>query len=130
MNNEMRLMRVEAVCNQLRSEMADVLQKAYLAACEAQDEESAAALARRIRNGLLEASDKECVLDKILPEAPEGITFSAWLSWLKELANVAKNEWGVYRQSLRDLPEQDGFPFDIEWPIAPDAEKEEIVNDE
>ena len=72
MNKEMRLIRVEAVCNQLRSEMDDVLQKAYQAACEAQDEENAAALARRIRNHLLEVSDKECVLDKMLPEAPNG----------------------------------------------------------
>ena len=130
MNNEMRLIRVEAVCNQIRGEMDDVLQKAYQAACEAQDEEGAAALARRIRNRLLEVSDKECVLDKVLPDAPTGITFSAWMDWLKQLANVAKNEWGVYRQSLRDLTTQEGFPFNIEWPVAPDAEKEEIVNDE
>jgi len=23
----------------------------------------------------------------------------------------------VYRQSLRDLPDQEGFPFDVEWPV-------------
>lgn len=130
MHNEMRMRRVEAVCDQLRSEMDDVLQNAYRAACEVQDEEIAAAMARRIRNRLLEVSDKECVLDKILPAPPTGTTFSAWLEWLKELANVATNEWGVYRQALRDLTVQEGFPFNIEWPTAPDAVKEEIMNDE
>jgi hypothetical protein len=28
-------------------------------------------------------------------------------------------EWRAYRQALRDVPEQDGFPVDIEWPAAP-----------
>jgi len=28
------------------------------------------------------------------------------------------DEWRVYRQALRDLPEQDGFP-DVAFPVAP-----------
>lgn len=28
-------------------------------------------------------------------------------------------EWNVYRQSLRDVPSQSGFPTDILWPIKP-----------
>lgn len=122
MNDQMRLARIEAVCNQLRSEMDDVLERAYEQACLEQDEESAAALARKIRNNLLATSDKECTLDKMLPPAPEGSTFTAWLGWLKELAAVAVNEWGVYRQNLRDLTAQEGFPFSIEWPTPPDTE--------
>jgi hypothetical protein len=27
--------------------------------------------------------------------------------------------WEVYRQELRDLTTQSGFPFDIQWPAAP-----------
>ena len=124
MNNELRMARMEAVCNQLRSQMDDVLAKAYETACAKQDEKGAAALARQMRNRLLEVSDKECVLDKMLPEAPDGTTFTAWLSWLKELAKVATNEWGVYRQNLRDLTTQEGFPFNIVWPIAPNSKLE------
>lgn len=30
-------------------------------------------------------------------------------------------EWKIYRQALRDVPEQPGFPHDIDWPEAPDA---------
>lgn len=27
--------------------------------------------------------------------------------------------WAAYRQSLRDLPSSDGFPYDVTWPTAP-----------
>ena len=30
-----------------------------------------------------------------------------------------KEAWTVYRQELRDLTEQDGFPDEITWPIQP-----------
>ena len=28
-------------------------------------------------------------------------------------------EWEIYRQALRDVPEQPGFPFDVTWPEKP-----------
>jgi hypothetical protein len=28
-------------------------------------------------------------------------------------------EWDVYRQALRDIPQQSGFPEQVEWPVAP-----------
>lgn len=28
-------------------------------------------------------------------------------------------EWVAYRQALRDVPEQIGFPYDITWPVKP-----------
>lgn len=30
-----------------------------------------------------------------------------------------KTEWAAYRQELRDVTEQIGFPFSINWPVAP-----------
>lgn len=27
--------------------------------------------------------------------------------------------WGTYRQALRDIPSQAGFPFDVTWPDKP-----------
>jgi hypothetical protein len=30
-----------------------------------------------------------------------------------------KAAWHVYKQALRDIPEQKGFPFAIIWPVAP-----------
>ena len=34
------------------------------------------------------------------------------------LADRITDEWRTYRQALRDLPEQDGFP-DVAFPVAP-----------
>jgi hypothetical protein len=28
-------------------------------------------------------------------------------------------EWIDYCQALRDIPQQEGFPFDVQWPISP-----------
>lgn len=27
--------------------------------------------------------------------------------------------WAVYRQALRDIPDQSGFPANVVWPVAP-----------
>ena len=35
------------------------------------------------------------------------------------LSTELKEAWVVYRQALRDITEQPGFPVDIEWPVAP-----------
>jgi hypothetical protein len=29
-------------------------------------------------------------------------------------------EWDAYRQALRDVPEQEGFPENVVWPIKPE----------
>jgi hypothetical protein len=34
-------------------------------------------------------------------------------------APVDKSAWATYRQSLRDISAQAGFPWTIDWPIAP-----------
>lgn len=56
-----------------------------------------AAQARAQRNSLLAASDWSQ-----LPDVP-----------------VDKAAWAAYRQALRDVPEQDGFPSNVEWPTKP-----------
>lgn len=35
-------------------------------------------------------------------------------------APVAQSAWAAYRQALRDIPSQQGFPWDIQWPIQPE----------
>lgn len=32
---------------------------------------------------------------------------------------VDSSEWAAYRQELRDLPSQEGFPWQVEWPQPP-----------
>ena len=34
-------------------------------------------------------------------------------------APVDATAWGTYRQALRDIPDQAGFPNDINWPTKP-----------
>lgn len=38
---------------------------------------------------------------------------------LSDVPTTISAPWAVYRQSLRDLPNQGGFPANIIWPIAP-----------
>ena len=33
---------------------------------------------------------------------------------------VNKEDWATYRQALRDIPQQDGFPTTIVWPVKPE----------
>ena len=33
---------------------------------------------------------------------------------------VNKAAWATYRQALRDIPDQEGFPHEITWPAAPE----------
>lgn len=35
------------------------------------------------------------------------------------ISDTKKAEWATYRQSLRDLPDQSGFPSTITWPTEP-----------
>ena len=56
-----------------------------------------AAITRSKRNALLAASDWTQVAD----------------------APVDQTAWAAYRQELRDIPDQVGFPASVVWPVAP-----------
>lgn len=36
-----------------------------------------------------------------------------------ESGQAVPSEWATYRQALRDLPQQAGFPTSINWPVKP-----------
>ena len=36
-------------------------------------------------------------------------------------APVDKAAWATYRQALRDIPEQAGFPNEVTWPAEPEV---------
>ena len=40
---------------------------------------------------------------------------------LADYAGADKADWTVYRQALRDITKQTGFPETVEWPSAPGA---------
>ena len=58
--------------------------------------------ARTMRDNLLRACDH-----RMMPDYPCG--------------EASRAAWAAYRQALRDVPQQEGFPDAIEWPQAPDG---------
>jgi hypothetical protein len=36
------------------------------------------------------------------------------------ITNAKKLEWATYRQALRDIPLQAGFPWNVTWPVQPE----------
>ena len=91
----------------------------WFALAQQQATDIAAAAVRAIRDQLLKDSDAAMALDRLGLVVPSGSTFSSWLSFLKGLGDVLSNRVAIYRQALRDLPNQPGFPFDIDWPEKP-----------
>ena len=114
-----RLARAEAMANSQRAELMETLKRGYEKACEERDEEGAAEFARKIRNKLLEESDSRMIFDRMKLDVPKGTTFTAWLGFFEALGKVLLGAWATYRKELRDLPEQEGFPFNVIFPEKP-----------
>ena len=118
-NDQIRLARMESICNQIKSEMDDVMQRAYEQAVADNDADRAAEMARKIRNRMLNKSDAQMSLDRI------GLDTSTSVAFLSSLKNIFNNDWAVYRQHLRDITKQEGFPFNIDWGTSPDKSTDE-----
>lgn len=37
-----------------------------------------------------------------------------------DVPQATKDKWAPYRQALRDVPQQPGFPDNIQWPTQPE----------
>ena len=37
-----------------------------------------------------------------------------------DVPQALKDKWAPYRQALRDVPQQAGFPNNIQWPVKPE----------
>jgi len=97
---------------------------AWLSEAQAEAYTEAAAKVRSLRDKLLTESDAMTALDRLGMDLPDKVTATTMLSVFKEILtalwNITKGSIGQYRQALRDLPEQPGFPFDIDWPNKPE----------
>jgi len=40
--------------------------------------------------------------------------------WMAMSDNTVTPEWASYRQALRDITTQEGFPFSVDWPTKPE----------
>lgn len=74
---------------------------------------------REMRNRLLEESDKEMCLDRLGVSKPSGSAFGDWLAFLQQISSVMFGEMAQYRQELRDITKQEGFPYDVKFPEKP-----------
>lgn len=72
---------------------------------EADEEKYRAAYARRYRDACLTGTDGRA---NVSDAPPNDARLSAQL-----------DAWRTYRQALRDLPQQAGFPMTIDWPKYP-----------
>lgn len=55
------------------------------------------------------ASDLRTQREKLLKET----------DWMALSDNTITPEWATYRQALRDITGQTGFPYDVVWPTKP-----------
>ena len=83
---------------------------------------------RQKRDELLRDSDKEMVLDRLKFNLPENITTTSLLQSVKDfftsLKEIKSSDMAEYRQKLRDIPQQEGFPYDIVFPKNPNESGE------
>lgn len=47
------------------------------------------------------------------------LLFESDWTQLADVPSETKEKWKQYRQALRDITDQPGYPFDIVWPQAP-----------
>jgi hypothetical protein len=63
------------------------------------------------------AGANDRVAAEIRTERDAKLTASDWTQVVD--APVDQAAWATYRQALRDIPEQAGFPNNIKWPTEP-----------
>ena len=105
-----------------REKLLNAVKKArekWLESAKTEEHDTLAAQIRAKRDALLAESDARMCIDRMGLQAPEGATFSAWLSFLKGIGDAISGKWAAYRKALRDLPQQPGFPYDVEFPTPP-----------
>ena len=69
-----------------------------------------------------EAIEEERSEDEVVREERDRLLDSTdWviLRYLDQ-GDEVPSEWKEYRQALRDVPEQEGFPGSVDWPVMPE----------
>lgn len=74
---------------------------------------------RARRNDLLAETDSFMSLDRMGLTVPQSLIFTEWLPFFKQLGDVLVGRMAKYRQELRDITAQEGFPYDVKWPEKP-----------
>lgn len=56
--------------------------------------------------------------DSVREDRNSRLTACDWTQY-KDIPDVVSSLWAPYRQALRDVPQQDGFPANVAWPDPP-----------
>jgi hypothetical protein len=76
---------------------------------------------------IVEDAAEDEIIDRVLKKQAEvreeRDSLIAKTDWMVikhlELNENIPGVWEVYRQALRDVPQQDGFPWNVTWPVKP-----------
>lgn len=106
-----------------RNNLAEIIEKnidKWLKDVKEKDYNEVATKVREKRNELLKDTDKEMCIDRLNFNVPENLTMTNIISSLKDFfdgfSNISKSNISKYRQELRDITKQEGFPYNVEWP--------------
>ena len=70
------------------------------------------------------AADEEIMADMLRTQRTELLRECDWTQSLDApISAESREELRIYRQALRDLTEQSGFPMSVVWPVEPAAVK-------
>lgn len=61
--------------------------------------------------------ETEIEAEKVRASRNKKLLLSDWTQ--VDDAPVDKQIWAAYRQALRDVPAQSGFPWEVNWPVEP-----------
>ena len=68
---------------------------------------------------ILEARRVDAITgDTVRAERDGKLSHCDWTQ-LPDVPQATREKWAAYRQALRDVPKQDGFPKLVEWPTIP-----------
>ena len=96
----------------------------FIALVKEKVHDATAQVVREQRNKLLQSSDKYMTVDRGLNiDLPTSINMTSLLSAVKDffdgLRECISGDVATYRQALRDLPDQEGFPYNVTFPDKP-----------
>jgi len=59
------------------------------------------------------------LIRRVRAERGRLLHISDWTQLVDTPLGNKRTAWETYRQALRDIPQQAGFPFDVVWPTPP-----------
>jgi hypothetical protein len=64
--------------------------------------------------------DENIAINNIKNQRNQLLVYSDWTQIPNNpLTTEQQTAWATYRQELRDIPLQSGYPFNVVWPVAP-----------